>query len=69
MKQNSTELIVTHGFYFDGSALFPKSVPIVVRVTKTGNFVTMSLANEEDNVLIQIPVLKDVRDVLRGAVE
>jgi hypothetical protein len=46
-----------------------KVVPLVVRTEKTGDHVTMSIADEERGTMLQVVVNDDVKKILREAVQ
>lgn len=46
-----------------------KVVSLVVRTEKTGDHVTMSIADEERGTMLQVVVNDDVKKILREAVQ
>ena len=52
------------GLVFKG--IIPKKTAITVRTETTGDFSTLSLADDDGNIMIQVVVTPEVKKVLKG---
>jgi hypothetical protein len=62
--------IITRGFcYTRTSELFPRPSEITIRTETTGNFSTISFAQDDDGIMLQVPVTKELKKLLKGVIE
>ena len=58
----------TAGFVFTNGVFIPKSTEITVRTETTGNFSTLSLADDDKELMIQIAITPEIKKMLKGVI-
>lgn len=61
---------IVPGFcYTRSDELFPHSSEITIRTETTGNFSTISFAQDDKGIMLQVPVTKELKKFLKGVIE
>lgn len=58
----------TAGFVFTNGVFIPNSTEITVRTETTGNFSTLSLADDDKELMIQIAITPEIKKMLKGVI-
>lgn len=53
------------GFVFTPITVIPKATPITVRTETTGDFSTLSLADDDKGYMVQVAVTPEVKRILK----
>lgn len=61
--------IIIPGFCFTNERLFPTSDEITIRTETTRNFTTISFAQDDKGILLQVPLTKELKELLKGVIE
>ena len=62
------KLATTTGFVFTNGVFIPNSTEITVRTETTGNFSTLSLADDDKGLMIQIAITPEIKKMLKGVI-
>lgn len=58
--------VIIPGFCFTNERLFPSSEQITIRTETTRNFTTISFAQDDKGILLQVPLTKELKELLKG---
>lgn len=60
---------IVPGFYYTRSVFFPHPSEITIRTETTGNFSTISFAQDDKEIMLQVPVTEELKKILKGVIE
>ena len=61
--------VIIPGFCFTNERLFPTSDEITIRTETTRNFTTISFAQDDKGIMLQVPVTEELKKILKEVIK
>lgn len=59
------KICIVQGFYYNHNSLFPRPEEITIRTETTRNFTTISFAQDDKGIMLQVPLTKEFKRILK----
>ena len=60
---------IVPGFCYTRSQKLPHPSEITIRTETTGNFTTISFAQDDEGVMLQVPLTDNLKELLKGVIK